>query len=292
MYKVERQGIMRKLFLFCMLVLLVWGGIYTYNRMTDGFSLRQMTSSLPPCPHFEISLTPEKKESLQSKLDQPFHYIGKGCQFYVFASADDKYVLKFLKHKHLRPSTWLNALPMPESWHKHAQAKIMRRHQRVERLFSSCKLAYEKMAEETGLLYIHLNRTPALGKQVVLVDKMGFKRRVDIDNYEYVIQKKGVSVREVFAHLTPGEVPTKVALLVDLVKRRHQKGICDRDRSFVQNVAFTPEGDKAFFIDIGQFYEDPAILDAEQQAQELAKRLGNLHFWMERQFPQLSGFVK
>ena len=281
----------RKLFFFCVFVSLAWVGIYAYNRVTDGFSVRQMTSSLPACPHYEVALSPEKKACLQAMLDQSFRYIGKGCQFYVFASADDKFVIKFLKHKHLRPFSWLNALPMTAKLRTLSDAKIERRKQRVERLFASCKLAYEKMPEETGLMFIHLNRTPALEKQIVLVDKLGCKHAVDIDDYEYVIQKKAIPVRDVFAHLEEGEILGKVQLLVDLVLGRCQKGICDRDRSFVQNVAFSAEEDKALFIDIGQFYEDPAILQDEEQAKDLTKRLGNLRFWTEKHFPQLAPHI-
>lgn len=281
----------RKLFFCSLFVLLSWLGIYAYNQVTDGFSIRQMTSSLPAAPQFEVALSPEKKACLQAMLDQPFRYIGKGCQFYVFASADDKWVIKFLKHKHLRPFTWLNSLPMPQKLRIISEAKIERRQLRVQRLFSSCKLAYEKMPEETGLLFIHLNRTPALEKQIVLVDKLGCKHLVEMDDYEYVIQKKAIPVRDVFTHLEENEVLGKVQLLVDLVLSRCQKGICDRDRSFVQNVAFCPDEERALFIDIGQFYEDPVILQEEAQAADLMKRLGNLRFWTERHFPKLAPHI-
>ena len=285
------MGFIRKLFFLFAFFLVSWLGIYAYNQVTDGFSVRQMTSSLPACPQYEVEISPEKSACLQAMLDQTFHYIGKGCQFYVFASADDKLVIKFLKHKHLRPFTWLNALPMPQKLRQLCDAKIERRKQRVERLFSSCKLAYEKIPEETGLLSIHLNRTPALNKQIVLIDKLGCKHLVEIDDYEYVIQKKAVLVKDVFAHIEESEVLGKVQLLVDLVLSRCQKGICDRDRSFVQNVAFSPQEDKALFIDIGQFYEDSAICLEESQAQDLAKRLGNLRSWTERHFPQLAPHI-
>ena len=285
------MGFIRKLFFLFAFFLVSWLGIYAYNQVTDGFSLRQMTSSLPTCPQFEVGLSPEKTACLQAMLDQSFHYIGKGCQFYVFASEDNKFVIKFLKHKHLRPFTWLNSLPMPQKLRQLSDAKIERRKQRVERLFSSCKLAYEKMPEETGLLSIHLNRIPTLTKQIVLIDKLGCKHAIELDEYEYVIQKKAVLVQDVFSHIEESEVVGKVQLLVDLVLSRCQKGICDRDRSFVQNVAFSPEEDKALFIDIGQFYEDSDMFLEESQAKDLTKRLGNLRFWTERHFPQLAPHI-
>ena len=269
----------------------MWLGIYVYNQVTDGFSLQQMTSSLPPCPQYEVSLEKEKREKLQDLFDQKFRYIGKGCQFYVFESEDGQFVIKFLKHKHLRPFTWLSYIPMPQKWRDLSNEKIARRKVRVERLFTSCKLAYEKMPEETGLLFIHLNRTPALEKTITLIDKIGCKHTVKIDEYEYVVQKKAIAVRQVFSELQGPEVTKKVEQLVDLVLARCKKGICDRDRSFVQNVAFSAQEDRAIFVDIGQFYEDPSILQKEEQVLDLKKRLNNLHYWTEKHFPDFLPYI-
>lgn len=283
----SRMKILRKLFLLSAALLLIWGAIYSYNQITDGFNIRQMSSSLPPFPEFEVSLSEEKKEMLRTCLSQPFRYIGKGCQFYAFESEDGKYVLKFLKHKHLRPFTWLNSVPMPRKLRELSDAKIARRQERVRNLFSSCKLAYEEMSEETGLLYIHLNRVPALDKEVELIDKIGLKHRIAVDKHEYVIQKKAIPVKEAFARAeSEEELRALVEQLINVVVARCEKGIADRDRSFVQNVAFSAYEPKALFIDTGQFYKDSGMLSEEELKRDLKKRLGNLRYWTERHFPQ------
>jgi hypothetical protein len=281
----------RKLFFCLITALLVWLGIFTYNRLTDGFSIYQMSSSLPPAPEFDTPLSVEKKEYLQTLLDQKFYYIGKGCQFYVFESEDGKYVIKFLKHKHLRQFTWLNALPMPPKLRQLCDAKIARRSERVKRLFTSCQIAYEKMPEEAGLLFIHLNRVPALEKNITLIDKIGCKHTIAIDEYEYFVQKKGITLREIFSNIEEKDVPKKVQLLLDLVLKRCEKGICDRDRAFVQNIAFTENGQKAIFIDFGQFYENPSILQKEEQTKDLEKRMINLRAWTEIRFPAFADSI-
>ena len=282
----------RKVF-FCVLVtFFIWIGINTYDRLTDGFSIHQMSSSLPSCPQFDLPLTLEKKEELKALLDQKFYYVGKGAQFYVFGSEDGEYVIKFLKHKHLRPFTWLNGIPMPEKLRAVCDAKIMRRKERVERLFSSCKLAYEKMPEETGLFFIHLNRIPTLETSITLVDKIGFKHSINVDDYEYFLQKKGISIKEVFANSDANDISKRVQQLVDLVLARCNKGICDQDHAFVQNVVFTLDGEKAIFVDIGQFYEDPSMLKNEEQNRDLSSRLNSLSLWMEQNFPQFVPLIK
>ena len=278
--------ILRKLFFLSAALLLIWGAAYSYNQITDGFSIRQMSSSLPPYPEFEVPLSKEKKAMLQACLSQPFRYIGKGCQFYAFESADGKYVLKFLKHKHLRPFTWLRAVPMPRKLREISDAKIERRQERVRNLFSSCKLAYEEMEEETGLLYIHLNRTPALENKVVIVDKFGLKHHIEVDQHEYVIQKRAIPVKEAFAHVQSEEELRKlIEQLIAVVAARCEKGIADRDRSFVQNVAFCVHEPRALFIDTGQFYRNDEVRGDEGRKRDLKKRLGNLRYWTERHFP-------
>lgn len=279
--------VIRKLIFLSLLTLLVWVGVAAYNKLSDGFSLRQMTSSLPPCPEFNIEITEERKNELQKLLSQQFHYIGKGCQFYVFESEDGKHVIKFLKHKHIRPITWLKSMPLPASLCTARDEKIERRAARVRLLFSSCKLSYEKLQDETGLLFIHLNRVPALEKKIVLVDKMGLKHTVAIDDYEYVIQKSAITVHQAFSTLSEAEVSTHIQKLTNLVLSRCHKGISDSDRCFVQNVGFSKEEDKAVFTDVGSFYENPATLQPEEQAKDLKRRLGELFDWIERRHPHL-----
>ncbi len=266
------------------------GAVYFYNELTDGFSVRQMSSTLPYNVLFEVGPLPvQEKTKLTTILDQPFHYIGKGCQFYAFESEDGQYVIKFLKQKHLKLWTELNQIPMPKSLRDKADAKIVRRKNRVANLFSSCKLAYEEMAEESGLLFIHLNRTAVFNHRVTLIDNLGLKHHVPVDKYEFVIQKKAVRAADALAQIAKCDdmqaLEQRVTQLVELVKMRCEKGIRDRDRSFVQNVAFMP--DHALFIDIGQFYKDPTILLEEEQQKEVAHRLANLRYWVEERHPEM-----
>lgn len=278
--------IIRKLFFVVLFILPTWGIIFAYNRLTDGFNMHQIESSLPQHPQFDITaLSKEEKEKIEKILQQPFHYIAKGCQFYAFESEDGKTVIKFLKQKHLRPFVWLKKIPAPKTLSSLFETKIQRRKERVENLFSSCKLAYEELKEESGLILIHLNRTPLFGKNMTLVDKLGLKHTFLIDEYEFVLQKKAVSVQQIFEKIDPKEVPSKVYKLVDLVTSRCQKGIRDRDRSFVQNVAFCEDGESAVFVDIGQFYKDDAVSSEEEQKKDLQRRLSNLLDWTQRKFP-------
>ncbi len=269
----------RKGFLLIVVAVLIYFSIFTFEKVTDGFTLYQIHSSLPPAPQFEVILTEEKKGELQSCLDQTFYYIGKGCQFYVFESQDGECVLKFFKHKHLRPLSWLLKIPMPQRWRSLCLAKIERREKRVVDLFTSCKLAYEKMPEESGLLFIHLNRSVALEKKVVLVDKLGCAHAIPIDQYEFVMQKKAIPLKKFFPHIGREELPKRVEQLKRLILARCMVGICDDDPAFVQNVAFLPTEERAIYVDIGRFYEKKSMMEEQEQIADLSHRLGEVQQW-------------
>lgn len=276
---------------------MMWGLIFIYNRVTDGFSVREMTSYLPFNPLWEV---PSPSSQLADQLDrifsQEYRYIGKGCQFYAFKSDDDKYVIKFFKHKHLRPLVWMNKLPIPPFFREYAKEKIEKRQQRIDNLFSSCKLAYEELSYETGVIFLHLNRTPNINRRVVIYDKLGLRHKIDLNRYEFVLQVKADTVEASFTNLmNKGQielVQSKITQLIDVVVARCEKGIRDRDRSFVPNVAFCHGEERAVFVDIGQFFKDEEIKSEGGLRQEVEKRLNHLHWWTEKHFPELTPFVE
>lgn len=282
---------------FCLSFVLIWGIIYGYSRLTDGFSVREIKSSLSSdLQEKSLSLSEDRQENLKKILSQSFRYIGKGCQFYVFESNDGQFVLKFFKHKHLRPMYWLREIPMPVKWHEKCEEKIYRREERVRFLFSSCKLAYEELSEETGVMYLHLNQEPTLSVETKIIDKLGLGHTIFLDDYEYVLQKKAIRVAPTLATLLEKHqndaLHTKIHELSLLVQKRCEKGICDRDRSFVQNVAFSAEENKAVFVDIGQFYKDEKIRSQEEMQADVLRRLGDMRYWAEQKFPALIPYVE
>lgn len=284
---------LRKIPLLAIAFALAWLAIYAYNRFTDGFSIRQITSTVPANPRFETApLSSEETSKLQALFSQPFRYLGKGCQFYAFESADGKYVVKFFKHKHLRSFAWLRSLPLPERLKQKAEGVIAKREARIDNLFTSCKLAYEVLPKETGLVFIHLNRRPLLQTKLTLIDKLGLKQTIQLDDYEFVLQKKGLSLQQVFGNLSsPEEAEQRIQQLIDLVWARCELGVADQDHAFAQNVAFCEEENRPVFIDIGQFYQLPQPLSQEEKQAELQKRLRSLRFWMSQHFPDLVHYI-
>ncbi len=292
-----RQPRSRQIFAIPLALLIMVGIIFAYNKATDGFSVREISSNLSFDPEREISLPEAPLQAELSELfSQPFRYVGKGCQFYAFESRDQKYILKFFKHKHLRPLEWVNRLPIPSYFQETLHNKIAKREERISKLFSSCKLAYTELSSETGVIFLHLNRTPTVNCIITIYDKLGVKHRVDLNKVEFILQKKVTPAEVTFAEL--GSTRDKEALrervreLATAILARCDKGIRDQDSAIVQNLGFNQLENKAVFIDIGQFIKDASIKEEEGKALELKTRLSNLRLWMEERYPDLVEYLE
>ena len=143
-----------------------------------GFTLSKVTSSYGADPRWDVEndLSPSELAAL---LQGPYTYLGSGNHTYAFMSRDEKTVIKFFKQKHMRV----------QSLFLSSETKLRRAKERLES-FSSYLLAYEKLRDETGLLYLHLNPTHHLHQTVTLIDQHGKEHRVNLDEMEFLIQKK------------------------------------------------------------------------------------------------------
>lgn len=282
-----------KFYSYLLTILLIGLCLYCWDQCNDGFSIYQITSSIPPSSEFEVELSMKKKETLQQVMNQSFRYIGKGCQSYVFESEDEKFVIKFFKHKHLRLYPTIGRLPMPAFLRKTMDAKRERRQQRISTLFTSCKIAYEELSEESGLVFVHLHRKPVLEMETRLIDKMGFKHWIWLDDHEFVIQKKGTLLSQVFRQESENKelIRERIQQLFHLILARCEKGIADLDPAFVQNVAYCLEENRAIFLDVGQFYKNLDIQNLENQKGDVERRLNEVCEWCRTHFPALAPLI-
>nr|NGX60255.1 hypothetical protein [Chlamydiota bacterium] len=121
-----------------------------FAKKPAGFSLAKIRSPFEKSSKWEIDQLPAyEKEELHGILSQDFNYLGSGAQCYAFFSADGKYVLKFFKMKHLIPKKWLKLIPFP-GFEQYRFKKIDTRILRHQELFTSYKMAYDELKEETG----------------------------------------------------------------------------------------------------------------------------------------------
>lgn len=243
-------------------MLAIWLSGRVYFFLTDGFSVSNIRSELT----YHSDWDSNNYLEVGTILNQDFNYLGKGCQFYTFMSQDGQYVLKFFKQKHLRDPIMVQIADFI-GLKDYAAKQRERKFSKVDKLFKSCKLAYEYLPQETGVVAIHLNKTKDQFKdKTTIYDKMGFAHTIDLNDFEFVLQKAAQPV-----------VGTKeaVASMCQVVEDRCRKGIADRDPAFIQNMGLLPDG-RAIIIDIGQLEKDDRLKDEETMRIEIQKRLNTL----------------
>lgn len=262
---------MKKLIAFLFISLLLFVGFSANESFID-----QISSSLSPREKWENDLS---SPILDQLLTQKFTYLGRGTQSYVFLSEDQKYVIKFIKMNHLTPHLWLKYLPLP-FLDKLRYKKVYQREQRLNQVFDTLHYSYRELKDETGLLFIHINRTKNWNKQVTLIGKKGETFILPLDDVPFIIQEKAELFYSRLFHLieTNDTEGAKSCLrsLLNLIWKRGCKGLIDQDRSISNNFGFV--NDKPIQLDIGGLcFIDPdqKLPAALSEVDRISKRIGS-----------------
>jgi hypothetical protein len=267
--------------LFALFVFSVW-------YLNDGFSLAKIQSDRTFSMEWEVRKAP--LEAIHALLDQPFFYIGKGSQCYVFESEDKQLVLKFFRQDRYRLSKITEYFTCPAFLKDIQQQKKIVKEKKREALFRSCKIAYEDMQEETGLIYLHLNKSYDLKKSVVLHDKLKRSYPIRIDDYEFILQKHGEHIFPYLARLLEQgkKKAAQEALesLVALLSSRLQKGIIDHDPVIHKNSGF--RNNQALFLDIGEFEKQTC----DNPQEEILEATQQLRLWLQEKDQELASYLQ
>lgn len=262
-------------------------------KQTDGFAREKICSDL--AYHAEWNTQPlslSDREKVLSILDQPFTYLGKGAQSYVFESQDKNYVIKFFRHSHIRPPFWVFLPLLPPFLKSYKERKIAYGEGKASRDFMSYKIAFEEMPEETGLIYLHLNKTNDLKKQATIYDKIGIVHKIDLDHMEFLLQKKAQLIYPTLqSWIDQGKLDRARDSLSDLVRLlslRCDKGIFDKDPDLNTNFGFA-QG-RAIQIDVGRFRKETG--KKTEKRDELVKITDHLKQWLDRKSPDLSLYLQ
>lgn len=281
--------------LICLSVLAVYGTGRLYYAVTAGFSLSNITSDKPYEEKWSISpLSSIEKEQLQHILSQKFYYLGKGCQSYVFGSEDGQYVLKFVKYQRFRPQAWLDIFKDLPIIGPYRLTKIEKKRKKLDMLFSSWKTAYDHLKNETGLIYIHLNKSTDMKQTVTIYDKIGLAYQLNLDEIEFLLQKRVNMLCPTLTHLMEeGHLDQAQELmdhLLDMILSEYKRGLADNDHALMQNTGAL--GRQAFHIDVGQFVIRPEITHPEIYKKELFSKTYKLHKWLSKHHPELGNYLK
>lgn len=290
----------KRIFLYFILTALVlFGAARLYYKLTDDFRLANISEDFAYRPELAIAVsTSEEQNTLQTLLKQPFTYIGKGAQSYVFGSEDGRYVLKFFKFKHLRPSPFLEWLPSWTPLESYRVGQAARKERKFEGVFNGYHLAYTTHKEGSGLLFVHLNKTKGQFPVATVYDKIGRSHSIALDDVAFIVQNKGETLRTVIQKLlAEGNVEQakhRLDQIFDLYASEYQKGIYDHDHGVMQNSGFT--GDRPIHLDVGKLKKEEKMRSKTYSSDDLALVGAKIGYWIKQNqplyYPALSSHIE
>lgn len=274
----------KKIIALILIALTLFALARLYYRLTDDFRHGNITHDHAARPEWETPpLSDEEKRRLATILNQPYHYIDKGAQSYAFGSADGKYVLKFFKFKHLRPSLFQSWLPPFPFIAEYRDRQAARKKRKFEGVFAGYHLANQVHKKESGLIYIHLNPTKNLFSSVTVFDKIGRKHFIQLDEVVFILQKRAQTMRAVISEaLSQGNLDLakkRINQILDLYLSEYKKGIFDHDHGIMHNAGFA--GKHPIHLDVGKLKSDANMRLQSNYAQDLALVARRMDRWLK-----------
>jgi hypothetical protein len=242
----------------------------------EQFTLSNCTETYENHPRWSMRpLLSEEQSRIRAILNQKFSYLGQGHQAYVFASEDGQYVLKFLKYERLHPSHFVERLitwiPQAEPY---LRKTIGNRAGRLEANLKSWKLAFDELADETGVLYAQINASDGWLPNTTVVDERGMGYAINMNQTLFLLQKRAdLYFPRLEVAVCRHDTATAMKMIDELLawlNAEYERGVCDEDRYVLQNTGFF-EG-KLVHIDVGRLVKAPYLRD---DPQERAHRLWN-----------------
>lgn len=278
----------KKLFQVFLALLLIGTSFLIYDRYINDIRLSNIIEIIPYQADWEVPPPSENDQmQLNSILQQKFTYLGEGGQSYIFASNDQKYVIKLFKYKRFRPAWFINFLPGISYFSTFKENHIKSRAKKLMTVFNGHWVAYTLNKEGSGLIFVQLNASHQT-KMITLIDKLGFEIQLDLGETAYVIQEKGEMLRLVFPRLIKNgqlnQVKTKIGQIFDMYLSEYRKGIYDDDHGVMQNFGFMD--DKPFHLDVGKFKISEEHKKPEVYAEDLIKVAERMRLWFRKYYPE------
>lgn len=272
----------KKILIFSFVFFFVLAGLIRLDRFffkkNHSFSLRHVLITHPELLSSNqiISLDP-------AFLEQPYVYLSKGKQSFVFESSDHQYVLKIYRlHSMLRPFPWMN-----HPWDFFFNFSEKRQHgvTDFQNYTASIKNCYLDLKENCGLLGVHFG-SHLQTQKIHLIDKMGQSYFLRTNEVIFTVQKKADLF---FSALEPAlhskDFSKAQHLLRDLIqvfRNCYEKGYEDRDSVIDKNYGVA--NGKVIIIDVGQVLP----LDSKISLKDyLIKKTDSVKSKLERDCPDL-----
>ena len=255
------------------------------------FNPSALVSTFPFNPKWEVRMSESHDRFFHILSQQPLYWLGKGMQAVAFETEDKKYVVKFFLLSHVRSSerSWIRDLLSNEPKEKRKWRKKQR-----DELFESSKVCFEELSDETGIVYVHLNKTLEKIKGVKLIDKFGQSHRIRGDEVCFVVQRKAIYIVPTLTKLMQnGDYEAacrRLDNIFDLLLSMAKKGYVDSDDALIRNNNIGFAEDRAIYIDTGHLAKVANLDLYARMRYEFDVRLEPLQKWIDVMFPKLAQY--
>lgn len=222
----------------------------------------------------------EQEALLDRIAAQPFYLLGSGKECYAFVSEDGEIVVKFFKQKHMRTQYLLNYLPLSPELRMIRNETLNRHSHRRKLLFQSYQLAYERLQDYSGVLFLHLTKTDYLKRAMTIVTPKKKKILLKLDDMEFLVQRRAFPI----FHQIEGE--ETVDAILNYLSVRNERGIGDKDINCERNLGML--NGKVFQVDIGELYP---TLPRKVAKEELITATLDLKAYLERKHQKLADYL-
>ena len=258
------------------------------------FNPKLIESHFPPRKEWEVKVSSDRERFFYTVCQQTLRWLGRGMQAVVFETQDEKYVVKFFQLGRLREDEdrgFAKNLFSKETKEKRQERLVHR-----EEIFSSSKMCFEELQEETGIVYVHLNRTKDKIHSIKLIDRYGQSHHIRGDDSSFVVQKKAKylipTINGLMDQGRVDEAKVRVNQVFDLLLALAKKGFVDGDDALIRNNNIGLADDRAIYIDTGHLFRTPHLDVAERMRYEFQVRLDPLEKWLNVAYPEIGQYYR
>jgi hypothetical protein len=263
------------------------------DYQTKGFRFYEICSDIENRPSWEISETPPS-DKISPLFSQVFTFYSKGDQSYVFLGEDQETILKFFKHDHLSPIKLLKKIFPFSHFHVLLTKVFQSKDRYLIPVFDSAKIAFDHLKEETGLLYVHLNKTHGICPIIEIKDNLGISHTVALDETEFVIQKRAKlafpKIKRLLVQKDFISAKQHIRELMRALSSRCEKGIRNVDYSSHRNMGILHHHIIEF--DIGSYVYDVSVTEETGKKIELLNHTKKIRRWLKKYSPDLITFYE
>lgn len=217
------------------------------KRLTHSFHIARLFVDLPEQTVWQADGR-ARPDEIRRILSQDFAYLGRGSQAFVFASADRRYVLKLFLFDAQKPV-------VRRFFHRPDRRTREKIEETAVRVLQASRIAYQMAADETGLVYVHLQPTHLQLPWVRLHGPAWRRSTIEMDAYRFVIQRMALPFDRVLLEARLANDRERFCRAIDgflsLLSKRIALGICNTDPTLFDNFGWMD--DRAVEIDFGKY---------------------------------------